>query len=142
MAGKDIDGAWPAFFTTHVPVLEKEGWKIDIGSDFGTRMIEPTGEVGVVVRDAGEGWFDMDIGVEIDGQRRPLLPILARLIDRGGMAATKVSMVRRSLCSMTVACWRCPPGAWSGCSACLRRCWTADAGWMKSFRCHWPKPIC
>ena len=90
MAGKDIDGAWRAFFTTHVPVLEKEGWKIDIGSDFGTRMIEPTGEVGVVVRDAGEGWFDMDIGVEIDGQRRPLLPILARLIDRGGMAATKV----------------------------------------------------
>ena len=90
MAGKDIDGAWRAFFTTHVPVLEKEGWKIDIGSDFGTRTIEPTGDVGVVVRDAGEGWFDMDIGVEIDGQRRPLLPILARLIDRGGMAATKV----------------------------------------------------
>ena len=71
-------------------MLEKEGWKIDIGSDFGTRTIEPTGEVGVVVRDAGEGWFDMDIGVEIDGLRRPLLPILARLIDRGGMAATKV----------------------------------------------------
>ena len=68
----------------------ERGWKIDIGSDFGTRTIEPTGDVMVVVRDAGEGWFDMDIGVEIDGQRRPLLPILARLIDRGGMAATKV----------------------------------------------------
>ncbi|MGF7205571.1 superfamily II DNA or RNA helicase [Skermanella aerolata] len=90
MAGKDVDGAWRSFFTTHVPDLEKEGWKIDIGSDFGTRMIEPTGDVGVVVRDAGEGWFDMDIGVEVDGLRRPLLPILARLIDRGGMAATKV----------------------------------------------------
>ena len=34
MAGKDIDGAWRAFFTTHVPVLEKEGWKIDIGYRF------------------------------------------------------------------------------------------------------------
>ena len=40
------DGAWRAFFTSHVPVLEKEGWKIDIGSDFGTRTIEPTGDVG------------------------------------------------------------------------------------------------
>jgi superfamily II DNA or RNA helicase len=90
MAGKDIDGAWRAFFTTHVPVLEKDGWKIDIGADFGTRTIEPSGDIGVVVRDAGEGWFDLDIGVEIDGQRRPLLPILARLIDRGGMAAMRV----------------------------------------------------
>jgi superfamily II DNA or RNA helicase len=90
MTGKDTDAAWRTFFTTHVPALEAEGWTIHIGADFGTRMVESAGEVGIVVRDAGEGWFDMEVGVEIEGQRRSLLPILARLIDRGGMSAMRV----------------------------------------------------
>ena len=90
MTGKDPDAAWRAFFTTQVPALEAEGWTIHIGSDFGTRMVESAGDVAITVRDAGEGWFDMEVGVEIEGQRRSLLPILARLIDRGGMAAMRV----------------------------------------------------
>jgi len=88
--GRDAAERWREVVATHVPALRDAGWTVEVGSDFGTRIIEPGSEVAVAVRDAGDGWFDLDVGVEIDGERRPLLPILAKLIDRGGMAATRI----------------------------------------------------
>jgi superfamily II DNA or RNA helicase len=90
LAGRDAGERWADFLNTQRRILESEGWTIEIGEDFGPKLIEPDGEIAVAVADAGEGWFDLEVGVEIDGERRPLLPILASLIDRGGMAAVRV----------------------------------------------------
>ncbi|WP_448192242.1 DEAD/DEAH box helicase [Azospirillum sp. sgz301742] len=90
LTGRDVAERWQDVLNKHVPVLRAEGWTVEVGSDFGTRVVEPGGEVAVAVRDAGDGWFDLDVGVDIDGERRPLLPILAKLIDRGGMEAARV----------------------------------------------------
>ncbi|CAO3421819.1 DEAD/DEAH box helicase [Azospirillum argentinense] len=90
LTGKDAEERWAAFLTTEVPSLRKDGWTVEIGADFGTRVVEANEEVAVAVRDSGDGWFDLDVGVEIDGERRALLPILATLIERGGMEATRV----------------------------------------------------
>ena len=38
----------------------------------------------------GQGAFSLDFGIEFDGARHPLLPILMRLRERGGMAAARV----------------------------------------------------
>jgi hypothetical protein len=40
--------------------------------------------------DAGHGGFSLDLGIEIDGVRLPLLPILARLRERDGLAAVRI----------------------------------------------------
>ncbi len=88
--GRDVAERWQEMLAVHFPALRADGWVMDVGADFGIRIVEPGREVAVVVRDAGDGWFDLDVGVEIDGERRPLLPILAKLIDRGGMAATRI----------------------------------------------------
>ncbi|KAA0683541.1 DEAD/DEAH box helicase [Roseomonas genomospecies 6] len=90
LTGKDAEERWSTFLTTEVPALRKDGWTVEIGADFGTRVVEANEEVAVAVRDSGDGWFDLDVGVEIDGERRALLPILATLIERGGMDATRV----------------------------------------------------
>ena len=90
LSGRDTEERWAKFVNIEVPKLIAEGWTVDIGADFGTRMVEAGDEVAVAVRDAGDGWFDLEVGVEIDGARRPLLPILARLVERGGMEATRV----------------------------------------------------
>jgi SNF2 family DNA or RNA helicase len=42
------------------------------------------------VTDAPHGAFSLDFGIEIDGDRHPLLPILMRLRERGGIAAARV----------------------------------------------------
>jgi SNF2 family DNA or RNA helicase len=39
---------------------------------------------------APHGAFSLDLGIEFDGARHPLLPILMQLRDRGGMAAARV----------------------------------------------------
>jgi len=88
--GRDAAERWQDVLSTHVPAWRADGWTVEVGSDFGTRIVEPGSAVEVAVRDAGDGWFDLDVGVEIDGERRPLLPILAKLVDRGGMAAARV----------------------------------------------------
>ena len=42
------------------------------------------------VADAPGGKFSLDLGIEIDGSRHPLLPILLRLRERGGIAAARI----------------------------------------------------
>ncbi|PWC86520.1 RNA helicase [Azospirillum sp. TSH100] len=90
LTGRDVEERWQHFLTNEVPALTKAGWIVEVGADFGTRVIEPGAEVEVAVRDAGDGWFDLDVGVEIDGERQPLLPILARLVEKGGLSSTRV----------------------------------------------------
>ncbi|KAA0582750.1 DEAD/DEAH box helicase [Azospirillum sp. Sh1] len=90
LTGRDVEERWQHFLTNEVPALTKAGWVMEVGADFGTKVIEPGAEVEVAVRDAGDGWFDLDVGVEIDGERQPLLPILARLVEKGGLSTTRV----------------------------------------------------
>ncbi|QCG96682.1 ATP-dependent helicase [Azospirillum sp. TSA2s] len=90
LTGRDVEERWQHFLTNEVPALTKAGWIMEVGADFGTKVIEPGAEVEVAVRDAGDGWFDLDVGVEIDGERQPLLPILARLVEKGGLSTTRV----------------------------------------------------
>lgn len=90
LTGAKAEERWSAFVAGEVPALTAAGWTVEIGADFGTKVIEPGSEVEVAVRDGGDGWFDLDVGVEIEGERRPLLPILAQLVERGGLSATRV----------------------------------------------------
>ncbi|BAI72504.1 hypothetical protein AZL_018660 [Azospirillum sp. B510] len=90
LTGRDVEERWQHFLTNEIPALTRAGWIVEVGADFGTRVIEPGAEVDVAVRDAGDGWFDLDVGVEIDGERQPLLPILARLVEKGGLSSTRV----------------------------------------------------
>jgi hypothetical protein len=90
LAGRDPEAGWRDFMQREVPAMQAAGWSVEVGADFGTRVIEPDRELDVAVRDAGDGWFDLDIGVDIDGRRQPLLPILAKLIARGGLSAARV----------------------------------------------------
>jgi hypothetical protein len=41
------------------------------------------------VQDAEKGNFSLDFGIEIDGVRHPLLPILS-LLERGGIDAAQI----------------------------------------------------
>ena len=42
------------------------------------------------VEDADEGSFSLEFGIEIDGVRHPLLPILEHLLARGGIEAAQI----------------------------------------------------
>ena len=88
--GRDASERWQAFATERVPALQILGWRNEIDRDFGPRFVQSVGDYDVRVADAETGRFSLDFGIEIDGARIPLLPILSRLLDRGGMEAAQI----------------------------------------------------
>ena len=88
--GRDAAERWQAFTSERVPVLVGLGWRNEIDKEFGPRHVDAVGRYDVRVSDAEPGSFALDFGIEIDGVRVPLLPILTRLLDRGGMEAAQV----------------------------------------------------
>ncbi|MCF7979319.1 MAG: DEAD/DEAH box helicase [Chromatiaceae bacterium] len=73
--------AWLAFMDRDLPVLEADGWRVEVDASFRFRV----GRVGEWDLDIEEGdagrWLDLSLGVEVDGERLDLLPILLNLIQ-------------------------------------------------------------
>ena len=89
--GRDAAERWQLFTGERVPVLQALGWRNHIDKEFGPRHVEAVGGYDVRISDAATaGSFELDFGIEVDGVRIPLLPILSRLLDRGGMDAAQV----------------------------------------------------
>jgi len=88
--GPDAAERWHHFIAARIPQLQLLGWRNLIDHDFGPRLAEEVGTTDVQVQDAGPGRFSLDFGIEIDGVRLPLLPILTKLIERGGLEAAQV----------------------------------------------------
>ncbi len=88
--GRDAAESWQGFVAERLPVLQALGWRNLIDKDFGPRLVESVGLCDMQVADTSQGAFSLDFGIEIDGARHPLLPILMRLRERGGMDAARI----------------------------------------------------
>ncbi len=88
--GQDAAAQWHHFVAVRVPVLQALGWQTNIDENFGPRMVDSVGVLDVQVADADRGTFSLEFGIEIDGERHPLLPILEHLLARGGIDAAQI----------------------------------------------------
>ncbi len=76
-----------AFSTHAVPRLRALGWDVEIADDYPCKPVsgEWYAEIG---GDDDRDWFELELGVDIDGERIDLLPVLLDLIaDRRAMRA-------------------------------------------------------
>ncbi len=93
--GEDAGERWHRFVTERVPELEAQGYRSLIDKDFGPRMVQKVGEWDLKITDVAvsaenPSSFAMDFGIEIDGVRIALLPVLSNLLARGGMEAAQI----------------------------------------------------
>lgn len=88
--GREAAEAWQQFVTERLPALQSLGWGHQVDEDFGPRIVDAVGECDLCVADAPGGRFSLDLGIEIDGERQPLLPLLLRLRERGGIGAARI----------------------------------------------------
>jgi superfamily II DNA or RNA helicase len=88
--GQTASDSWRRFVTSRVPELERLGWRIETMDDFGPRFVESIGDWDLKVGDAGMGTFSVEFGIEIDGVRQNLLPILCHILDHGGIDACQI----------------------------------------------------
>ena len=75
--------AWPAFMHDAVPALRTAGWVIEFSDDFRHHVLEVDAWEAELV-ESDNGWFDLDMGVIVEGARLPLAPLLAALFKRDG----------------------------------------------------------
>ncbi len=76
--------AWTRFMLDEAPRLEADGWAVETDPDFPIR-IAPAAPVSFEMRDgSGIDWFELDLGVMIDGARVNLVPALLDLIQSWG----------------------------------------------------------
>ena len=88
--GRDAAECWQGFVAERVPALQALGWQNQIDGTFGPRLVGSVGQCDMRVADAPGGKFSLDLGIEIEGTRHPLLPILLRLRERGGISAARI----------------------------------------------------
>ncbi|WP_291992277.1 DEAD/DEAH box helicase [Candidatus Accumulibacter sp. ACC003] len=81
--GLAFEAMWPAFMSEELPRLRAAGWQIEFSDDFRHRQLEVEAWDADLV-ESENGWFDLDMGVIVEGQRLPLAPLLAALFRRDG----------------------------------------------------------
>ncbi|WP_297371421.1 DEAD/DEAH box helicase [Acidocella sp.] len=88
--GPEAAAKWHHFVAVRVPELTALGWQSHIDANFGPQLAENVGNIDVTVEDGEAGTFSLEFGVEIDGERHPLLPILENLLAKGGIEAAQI----------------------------------------------------
>ena len=78
----DISLMWVQFNHVELPRLAVEGWRITFAEDYPYRVAPADGMWRADVADTGIDWFELDLGIEVDGQRVALLPVLVDLFER------------------------------------------------------------
>ena len=78
----DVSMRWVEFNHTALPQLDREGWRITFSDDYPYRVVHKASPWSVDVTETGVDWFDLDLGIEVDGSRVPLLPLLLDLFKR------------------------------------------------------------
>ncbi len=90
---------WIAFVHESVPQLRAQGWQIEIDPSIPWRVIDVSGDAAwhPTVREAGSDWFDLALGVDVEGKRVDLLPMIAQLFTGGGTIPTHVQTYYASI---------------------------------------------
>ena len=71
---------WLDFINFHAAKLQAEGFEIRIEDDFPYHLATPSGDIDAELESSGIDWFELALGIEIDGERRDLAPIVAALV--------------------------------------------------------------
>ncbi len=81
LLGLASEAHWPAFVSGAVPVLKKSGWRIIIPPGFRHHVLEVETWQAEIEETEG-GWFNLDMGIVVDGKRLPLAPLLHHLFQQ------------------------------------------------------------
>lgn len=77
--------AWLDLLYNEMPEIEAAGWQVTVADDFPFRMLRADGSIDAELREgSGIDWFELELGVLIDGQRVDLIGPIVALISSPG----------------------------------------------------------
>ncbi len=78
----DVSVRWVEFNHIDVPKLRTEGWRVVYDETYPFQVIDQPVSWQIDLNDSGIDWFELDVGIDLDGERIPLLPVLLDLFQR------------------------------------------------------------
>ncbi len=81
LLGLEHDSDWPDIMKLALPALQASGWRVVMSDDFRHNVIEIDAIDGSL-RQSGDGWFDVEMGITANGRTVRLEPLLADLFGR------------------------------------------------------------
>ena len=70
---------WLNLMLDDIPLLREQGWIVEIHADFPFRVADAQGEISIDIEEHTDNdWFGLDLGIDVDGERISLLPILSQ----------------------------------------------------------------
>jgi superfamily II DNA or RNA helicase len=81
-AGED-DNRWLDLLLEDLPLLREAGWQIDIAEDFPYQLAQADGDIDAeLIEGSGIDWFELHLGISVDGAPVDILPALLGLLRR------------------------------------------------------------
>jgi SNF2 family DNA or RNA helicase len=74
------DKAWLTFMLDDLPLLREQGWQVEMNADFGFDVTPVDDWYATVDEEPERDWFDLELGIIVNGERLSLLPILINLL--------------------------------------------------------------
>ncbi len=80
MARTNSQQTWLTFVQESLPPLKQEGWRIITEDSFGFKVVESNSDWLAQIDENAGWWFSLDLGIDVDGLRVPLLPVLTEAL--------------------------------------------------------------
>ena len=74
------DSAWLRFILNELPGLREQGWEIEVSDDFAFDLTPVEAWYATIDESPERDWFDLELGIVVNGERLSLLPILLNLL--------------------------------------------------------------
>ncbi|MCB1277224.1 DEAD/DEAH box helicase [Prosthecobacter sp.] len=77
---------WSQFLKDQVPKLRETGWRVEVPEGIGFQIHEADEDAwftDLAADQGGREWFSLDLGVEIEGRRISMVPLLVDCVDQG-----------------------------------------------------------
>ncbi|MDA7087178.1 DEAD/DEAH box helicase [Pseudomonas sp. SA3-5] len=74
------EAAWLGFVQQQLPLLRAQGWRIELQPEFRYNLAQVDDWYATIEETPEHDWFDLELGIEVEGQRISLLPILLQAI--------------------------------------------------------------
>ncbi|MEH2541813.1 MULTISPECIES: DEAD/DEAH box helicase [unclassified Bradyrhizobium] len=86
---------WLDFLNLEAAELRAQGFEIHIDDDFPHRLAA-SGDFDAELNSSGIDWFELALGIEIDGERRDLAPMVAALVSAPDFTADRIKQLAES----------------------------------------------
>ncbi|MBK3867882.1 helicase [Pseudomonas stutzeri] len=88
--------AWLRFVQQQLPELRRQGWQIDVHPGFAYDLTPIDSWYAQIDESEEDDWFDLDLGIVVEGKRIGILPVLLRLIRQSPQLLSPRAISQRS----------------------------------------------